>query len=308
MRVAVVGLDDRLDDRKTKTRTVAAASSTWLSAPEAIKDTVVRVNRQAWSVIADFDDSSVALNFCADLYRSSDRGVNHRVAGQVGQNLAQLFRIAKNSRLAIRYQLDIALRGHRTCISHGMIGKLTKIHGHESHLGKFVESCEQQQVLNQGPHPGGFGLNAGHGPLQLLGFACRAQPEQLCVATDGCERGAQFVGGVGQEAAQAVLALAAIRERLLDLYEHLVQRRPEPSDFSSLIVGRDPACEVSVRDVAGDASHTLKRPQANPDHDPSQRRQGKNYRRSDKHLDENQPFERLFDIPQRDRNDQHTTT
>ena len=59
-----------------------------------------------------------------------------------------------------------------------------------------------------------------HRLLDLGGLAGRADPVQLGVAADGHQRRAQLVRGVGQEAAQAVLAGLALGERLLEPLEH----------------------------------------------------------------------------------------
>ena len=139
--------------------------------------------------------------------------------------------------------------GYRPCVLDSVLGELAQVHWDESHLWQLVEACQQEQVLDEDAHPGCLGLDPGHHSFELLGFVCGAEAEQLGVATDGRERGAQLVRGIGQEAAQAFLALASSCECLLDLGEHLVQRRSEPPDLCSLVVRTDAAREISVRDL-----------------------------------------------------------
>ena len=65
-------------------------------------------------------------------------------------------------------------------------------------------------------------------PPRSLGCA---HAEQLGVAADRGERRAQLVRGVGEELAQALFALLALGERLLEPVEHRVQREAEATDL-----------------------------------------------------------------------------
>lgn len=95
-------------------------------------------------------------------------------------------------------------------------------HCREVHLGRVqgaarVQPGGQEQVLDTSRHPGRLGGDPARG--RTGGDAVH----QLGVAGDGGERGAQFVGGVGEEAAHPFLAAAAFGERGLDLVDHAVE-------------------------------------------------------------------------------------
>ena len=95
----------------------------------------------------------------------------------------------------------------------------------------LIEPRQVEQVVDQHPHPLGFGLDPPHGQRQVLGPAGRAAAEQLGEPAHGGERGPQLVRGVGDEPAQPILRRLALRERLLDLAEHRVQRHAQPADL-----------------------------------------------------------------------------
>jgi len=91
-------------------------------------------------------------------------------------------------------------------------------------LGKLVQSRQQQQVLDQDSHSGGLGLDPAHRALERRRIVGGSETEQLGIASNRRQRRAQLVRRVGEEVAQAFLALAAVPKCPLDLSEHLVQR------------------------------------------------------------------------------------
>ncbi len=120
--------------------------------------------------------------------------------------------------------------------------------------------------------------------------------EQLGVAADGGERGAQLVGGVGEETAQALFAGCALGKRLLETVEHRVQRQAEPPDLR-LVGGRaDASGELARGDLTRGYLHAVKRTQPEP-HDKGGA-DGQRQQDADDHqrLDEQQTAERLFDF------------
>ena len=86
-----------------------------------------------------------------------------------------------------------------------------------------VEAGQQQEVVDQLAHAVGLGADVAHGGGQVLGPVPGAAVEDLGVAADGGERGPQLVGGVGQEAPEALLGGGPGGEGPLDLAEHGVE-------------------------------------------------------------------------------------
>ena len=64
-----------------------------------------------------------------------------------------------------------------------------------------VEPSEQQQVVDQLCHPRGFVFDRAHRVGEVLRAAVGAATEQLRVAADRGQRGAELMRGVGETAA-----------------------------------------------------------------------------------------------------------
>ncbi len=109
------------------------------------------------------------------------------------------------------------------------------------------------------------------------------------------------MGRVGEELTQPLLASAAIGEGMLDLGEHLVQRRAKTADLGAVVGGSDPLGEVAVGDLARDSPDPLQRPQADTDHDPAQCNEPEDHAAAHERLDLDQPLERLVDVVKRNR-------
>ncbi len=79
-----------------------------------------------------------------------------------------------------------------------------------------VEPGQQQQVVHEHAHAVGLLADVAHRGGEVLGPVAGAAVEELGVAADRRERRAQLVGGVGEEAPQALLRGGAGREGALD--------------------------------------------------------------------------------------------
>ena len=175
--------------------------------------------------------------------------------------------------------------------------------GSRTALGDLVEPRERQQILDEHAHARRLVLDARHRLGDVLGLCRRADPEQLGVPADRGQRRAQLVRGVREEAAQALLAGAALGERLLQAREHRVERQAEAADLRARLGVVDAARQVAGGDRAGRRADRVQR--AQPDaHDPpgaaAEREQDGAEHES---LDEQQLRERGVDLGQRDRGD-----
>ena len=149
------------------------------------------------------------------LDRRAGRRVHERVAQQVGEHLAQLVRVAaRRSQRGSAIDVDVAVGRGGARVVDGVAGEPAEVDVGADRVAHLVEARERQQVLDQHAHARRLVLDARHRLLGVLGVARRADAEQLGVAADRRQRRAQLVRGVGEEAAQPVLAGLALGERL----------------------------------------------------------------------------------------------
>jgi hypothetical protein len=139
--------------------------------------------------------------------------------------------------------------------------------------------------------------------LDLRRVARGAHAEQLGVAADRGQRGAQLVRGIGDEAAQAVLAVLALAEGLLEAIEHRVERDAEPADLGARVGRLDAVREVAPGDGARRVPHAIEWQQADPHHQPRHEAEDDQHGGDDERLDHEQPLQRVVDGVERDRGD-----
>src|SRR5438477_33506 len=114
-------------------------------------------------------------------------------------------------------QLDPAIGSGGARVGTGPGSDRGQINGLLYRLANLVEPREREELVDEDAHPAGLLLDPAHRLLELLRVARRPEPERLGVAANGGERGAELVGGVGQEAAEAVLTRLPVGEGHLDL-------------------------------------------------------------------------------------------
>ena len=142
-------------------------------------------------------------------------------------------------------------------------------------VGDLVEARERQQVLDQHAHARRLVLDPPHRLLDVSGLARGAHAEQLGVAADRGERRAQLVRGVGDEAAQAVLAGLALGEGLLEPVEHRVERDAQPADLGARVGRLDAVGEVAAGDRARGVAHAVQRAAGRRARRPTRRGRGR---------------------------------
>jgi hypothetical protein len=86
-----------------------------------------------------------------------------------------------------------------------------------------VQPGEQQQVVQEDAHAGSLGAQPGQVPVAFLGGVGGGVLEEVGVTAHRHQRGAQFVRGVGDEAAQPLLGLRAYGEGVVDVLQHRVE-------------------------------------------------------------------------------------
>jgi hypothetical protein len=157
----------------------------------------------------------------------------------------------------------------------------------------LVEPGQQQQVLDEQPHPRGLVLDAPQDLRELLGVACGALPEQLGEAADGRQRGPQLVAGVGDEASHAPLGrarldLGALLRGVgaLEPVDHDVEGRRQAADLGARVGGRHPDAEVPGGDRLRGALDVAQRPQAAPHRQRRQHADAAERRRADGAVDD----------------------
>jgi hypothetical protein len=90
---AVMGLDDRLDDRQAEPSPAAPTTPACVRAPEAIEHPVAGVGRQTGPVVTNLEHSPFAFTAKGDIDHGFRGRVHHRVSGHVGEHLTQLLGI-----------------------------------------------------------------------------------------------------------------------------------------------------------------------------------------------------------------------
>jgi hypothetical protein len=154
---------------------------------------------------------------------------------------------------------DWAVRRDGREVGQGVAGHRHQVDRAALQGAALVEAGQQQQVLDEESHAGGFVLDATHGPGQVLGPLGRPPAEELGVPPDGGQGSAQLVGGVGDEAPQPVLGGGPFGESRLDLGQHGVEGQTQPADLRVGLGRLDPAGEVAAGDVAGSGGDAFQR-------------------------------------------------
>ena len=243
-----------------------------------------------------------------DLDRAAGRGVGEGVVDQVGQHLAQPLVVAEHdqgapARVAVagaQHQLDLAVGGDRPGVVDGLGGQGEQVHRLPVERALLVEPGQQQEVLDQQPHPGRLVLDPPHQAVQLGRVARPALPVQLGEAPDGGQGRAQLVAGVGHEAPHPVLGapgrlLGAAGAGLgggpgpegrLDLGQHGVEGPAEPADLGARVAVGHPAGQVAGGDRPGRLLDLDQRPQAGPDDGRPDRGQGQQHDQAHHQVDQ----------------------
>ena len=230
-----MGVDDPGHDREAEAGAALAALAAALGAPEALEQRVGVVGGQAGAVVAHLEPDLLLPGADADVDRAPGGRVHERVAQQVAEHLAQLVGVAEHDRRAVAGDLDRAVGGGRAGVGGGVAGELGEVDLAVRRVDDLVEPRQRQQVLDEHAHARRLVLDPPHRPLDLVGLARRAHPEQLGVAADRGQRRPQLVRRVGDELAQAVLARLPLGERALEAVEHRVEREPDAADLGARV-------------------------------------------------------------------------
>ena len=271
---------------------------------EMVQLTVVNENKSAHRLYSAMGFVELAvLAADVDLDRAVGRGVDERIADEVAEHLAELVGVAEHDRGAVGVDADRAVGRGGVRVGDRVAREVREVDLGVRRVDDLVEPRQRQQVLDEHPHARGLVLDPPHRLLDLLRLARGAHAEQLGVAANRGQRRAQLVRGVADELAQAVLAGAALRERLLEPVEHAVQRDPDAADLGPLVGHRDAVGEVAARDPAGGVGDAVEREQPGAHDEP--RDDAEHQQDADDHepLDEQQAVERLVHLGERDGHD-----
>ncbi len=239
-----------------------------------------------WSRDGDVAHASRRLQ--PDLDRRALRGVDDRVAQQVGEDAAQRVAVGPSRHRPGRAQGDRPLRRRGPGVVAGVLEQLAQVERFARRLAHLVDPRQRQQVVDQAAHPRRLGLDPRHRPLDLGRLPRRADPVELAVAADRGERRAQLVRGVGEEPAQPPLPRRALGEGRLDLHQHRVQGPSQAADLGAVVVRLDPPREVAGGDLPRHLAHPPQRPQPDPDQPPGGEAEGDQDRGADDELDQRQ--------------------
>ena len=159
------------------------------------------------------------------------------VAGQIADHLAQLgirpFDQRKfRSVLAIKpNEGNVPVRCLRRCVRRRIADCGSHVDGADFCAALAVEPGQHHKVFDEVAHADGFCFDSAHDLGDVFGFLHGTLPVELRVAADGDKRGAQFVGCVRHELADALLRGLAPVEGVLNVTEHGVQRTGQTTEF-----------------------------------------------------------------------------
>ena len=174
-------------------------------------------------------------------------GVLAGVGEQVGHDLVQPRRVAGHAERRVgQGQAPLALAVDDAGVVDRLEQQAGQVDGLALEGASGVEARQQQQVLDQPGHPGRLGLDLAQRGAGRVGLPAG----ELGVAGDRRQRGAQLVGGVGDELPDLLLAAVPGLQGRLDVVEHGVEGRADLPDLGPLVgeVVGDPLAEV---DLAG---------------------------------------------------------
>jgi hypothetical protein len=170
----------------------------------------------------------------------------------------------------------------------------------------MIQLGQQEQVVDQRGHPRRLVTDVTQGHGHIGRPVLHPELEELRVAEDGGEGGAQFVGGVSQEATQPVLGRRPLGEGDLDLVEHGVEGQSQLADLGALGHRLDPLGEVAVGDGTGGLGHRLERAQVTAHHHPREHPQSHEDRSRDDELDAEEAAQGRLQIGEGQRHHDHT--
>ena len=183
------------------------------------------------------------------------------VGEQIVDDLAQPAGVALHDQRLRSLELEPPVRLDGARGLDGLADELGEVDLLAFERAALIEAREQEQVVDEHRHPGCFALDPGHRAGEIVGAVARSAAEELGVGRHGGERRAQLVGRVGDEAPQPRLRRGTLREGALDVSEHRVQRRAEPTDLGALVRPLDAAAEVAGGDRARSLLDAGERPE-----------------------------------------------
>ena len=208
-----------------------------VAAGEPLEDVVREAGGQPGAVVVDGTADLAAVGCAPTTVTVVPGGVWRRaLPSRLVTHLVQPLLVAGHGhRLVGQVELPAVVRGDDAGVTDGLESQVGEVDLVAVERPAGVQPREQQQVLDQGGHPGGLGLDLGHRQGQLLRVGRAGAPAQLGVPVDGGQRRAQLVGGVGDELPDLQLAAVPLVEGLLDVGEHGVQRGTDCADLGALV-------------------------------------------------------------------------
>ena len=216
---ASMGEDDVFDDGEPKSSSAAVARAVFVNAIKAVEDKRLRAKRDAWSVVSDGDGEVGVISFCGDGKNEFSRvAVAEGIGEEIQVNLFHATAVCLDD-AGILWPLDLDAC---LCFRNGGIQifqyaqqEVVEVHGIQFqkagpafHLGDaekiFDEEIEALDIALDG-----FQRTFGH-----FGFLHGAVEKGFHVALDNGERGAEFMGDIGNEFPACGLKVADVGDIL----------------------------------------------------------------------------------------------
>ena len=150
------------------------------------------------------------------------------LASRLREHLVQASLVADDHhRLLGKVQRPLMFGARNVGVADRIDDQARQIHRLALQRAPRVKPRQQQHVLDKVGHAARFRLHAAHRMSDIVGHIITFALRQFGVATDGGQRRAQLMAGVGDELADPRLAGMPRRQRRRDPVQHPVQRRAQ---------------------------------------------------------------------------------
>ncbi len=241
---------------------------------EPVEDVIGLLGAHPRAAVPNLEHGMVTLDRNAHFDRCARRGVGQGVPEQVVDHLLEPGVVARDGDLGRHGELDGTTGVDGPGIRNRIGSHRCQVDPVAAGRRALVLPGQDGQIAHQHTHTGRFLLDARQRPVPRRPVAEGILAQQLRVATDGGEGCAQFVGGIGQKAAQPVLGPGPFRECGLDLGQHAVEGPSQPGDLTVAVRELHPPGQVPRCDGVRGFGHVLQRTEAQSDQEGHQDQQG----------------------------------
>ena len=171
-------------------------------------------------------------------------GVGRHIGQQIAHELVQPVVVADHAYGSVRQDTVPLVAGFRHEMS---LIALLSTSARSTLVGSevlaFIESGQQQKIVDQCAHSTRFGLDAFQRVFGRGGQVSTVLPGQFGIAHDGGQRRSEFVAGIGEHLPNPTIRFGALHECGIDIGQQTVQRMTDDPDvgYRCRVGRRNPA-------------------------------------------------------------------